>query len=182
MDKLNKLLEKLGLENLIPLLEKLGGEEGIPNLDDSFKLAELFPKLDKFWDTVSMLTRIFVMVGPLVLLGLGLLYFFAPPKEANHKLGFRTPWGMGSVEAWRFTQRVAGSIFGIAGFVMMLVMAKICNGYKTMDPVDAIQSAGQNLLWQAGIILVLCIVCHIIPIIFYTWKGEFRFSKETYKR
>ena len=113
MDKLNELLQKLGID------------KELPKLDENFKLAELFPKLDGFWDTVAKLTRIFVMLGPLILLGLGLWYFFAPPREANRRAGFRTPWGMGSVEAWRFTQRAAGALFSLAGFGLTVAMAII---------------------------------------------------------
>ena len=166
------------MDKLTELLQKLGIDKELPKLDDTFKLAELFPKLDDFWQTVSLLTRIFVMVGPLILLGLGILYFFAPPKEANRKVGFRTPWGMGSVDAWRFTQRVAGALFGLTGFVMMLVMAKVANGYSAMDPVDALQAAGRGLMRQLLVVLIVCVLCHLIPPIFYTWKGEFRFGKK----
>lgn len=166
MDKLNELLQKLGID------------KELPKLDENFKLSELLPKLDDFWQTVAVLTRIFVMAGPLILLGLGLWYFFAPPREANRRAGFRTPWAMGSVEAWQFTQRVAGAIFSLAGFVLTVVMAIICNGYSALEPVDALQSAGKCILWEAGIALGICVICHLIPPVFYTWKGDRRFQKQ----
>ena len=60
---------------------------------EDFKIEKFLPKLDTLWGTIELLTRIFVMAGPLILLGLGLWYFFAPPREANHRAGFRThPW------------------------------------------------------------------------------------------
>ena len=86
------------LKELLPNMDKLDG------LLEDFDIVKLLPKLDTVWDTVTLLTRIFVMAGPLILLGLGIWYFFAPPREANHRAGFRTAWGMGSVDAWRFTQ------------------------------------------------------------------------------
>ena len=100
----------------------------LPELMEDFDLKNYLPKLDTLWGTVELLIRIFVMAGPLILLGLGLWYFLAPPKEANHRAGFRTLWGMGSVEAWRFTQKVAGIAFSVVGFVLTVIMAIICNG------------------------------------------------------
>ena len=149
----------------------------LTELLEGFEIAKFLPKLDTLWGTVETLIRIFVMAGPLILLGLGLWYFFSPPKEANHRAGFRTLWGMGSVEAWLFSQKVAGIAFTVTGFVLTVVMALICNGYRDMEPVDAIQSAGVCLLWQAGIVLVVCLSCHLVPLILFDWKGVRRSEK-----
>ena len=46
---------------------------------------------------------------------MGLLYFFAAPKEANHHFGYRCYFGMGSELAWRFTQRLSGIVLGVLG-------------------------------------------------------------------
>ena len=116
----------------------------------NFDLANYLPKLDTIWDALETLMRILVMTGPLVLLGLGLWYFLAPPREANHRAGFRTLWGMGSVEAWLFTQKVAGIAFSLLGFVLTVVMAIICNGYRGMEISEMVNSAGICLLWQIG--------------------------------
>ena len=165
------------MEKLNELLQKLGIEKELPKLDENFKLSELMPKLDDFWEKAETLIRIFVMVGPLLLLGLGLWYFFAPPKEANRRAGFRTPWGMGSVEAWRFTQRAAGILFCAAGFGLTVAMAAACRGFAAMETVDALQAAGKCILWQVGISLAVCVVSHLTPPVFYTWKGDRRFKK-----
>ena len=57
---------------------------------------------------------------PLLILGLGLTYFLKPPAEANHTFGYRTYFGMGSVEAWQFSQRIGGLVYIILGGVMTL--------------------------------------------------------------
>ena len=140
-------------------------------------IAAMLPDIEVFLLQLEKILRIFVMAGPLTILGLGLWYFFSPPKEANHRAGFRTLWGMGSVEAWLFSQKVAGIAFTVTGFVLTVVMALICNGYRDMEPVDAIQSAGVCLLWQAGIVLVVCLSCHLVPLILFDWKGVRRSEK-----
>ena len=77
-------------------------------LFDELDLTKLLPDADQVLGAVQTVLRLAVMVGPLVLLGFGLLYLFAPPKEANHSLGYRFWWGMASLDAWIFTQKVAG--------------------------------------------------------------------------
>lgn len=149
----------------------------LPGLMEDFDLKNYLPKLDTLWGTVELLIRIFVMAGPLILLGLGLWYFLAPPKEANHRAGFRTLWGMGSVEAWRFTQKVAGIAFSVVGFVLTVIMAIICNGYRNMEPMDTIQSAGVCILWQVGLVLGITVIIHLIPMFFFDWKGTRRSEK-----
>ena len=144
---------------------------------EDFKIEKFLPKLDTLWGTIELLTRIFVMAGPLILLGLGLWYFFAPPREANHRAGFRTPWGMGSVEAWLLTQKISGAAFSVTGFLLTLIMALIANSFRDMDPVDALQSAGKCLLWQAIIIVGVTVICHLIPLALFDWKGNRRSEK-----
>ena len=146
-------------------------------LFENFDLKNYLPKLDTLWGTVETLLRIFVMAGPLILLGLGLWYFLAPPKEANHRAGFRTLWGMGSVEAWQFTQKAAGIAFSVLGFVLTVVMALLCNGYRNMTPDEMILSAAKSLLWQLGLVVVCTLVLHILALILFDWKGVRRSEK-----
>ena len=143
----------------------------------NFDLANYLPKLDTIWGTLETLVRILVMAGPLVLLGLGLWYFLAPPKEANHRAGFRTFWGMGSVEAWQFTQKVAGITFSLLGVGLTVVMAIICNGYRGMELDQVVNSAGVCLLWQIGLTLLAGLLVHILVIFFFDWKGVRRSEK-----
>ena len=146
-------------------------------LFENFDLKNYLPKLDTLWGTVETLLRIFVMAGPLILLGLGLWYFLAPPKEANHRAGFRTLWGMGSVEAWQFTQKAAGIAFSVLGFVLTVVMALLCNGYRNMTPDEMILSAAKSLLWQLGLVVVCTLALHILALILFDWKGVRRSEK-----
>ncbi len=152
--------------------------DSIIALFENFDPAAFIPEVNTLLGQLELLARIAVMIGPLILLGLGLWYFLAPPKEANHHAGFRTLWGMGSVEAWQFTQRIAGICFAVLGFVLTVVMALICNGYRGMDVMDMLWSAVKCILWQIGLVLVDTVGIHIAVIVFFDWKGNRRTKKE----
>lgn len=152
--------------------------DSIIALFENFDPAAFIPEVNTLLGQLELLARIAVMIGPLILLGLGLWYFLAPPKEANHHAGFRTLWGMGSVEAWQFTQRIAGICFAVLGFVLTVVMALICNGYRGMDVMDMLWSAVKCILWQIGLVLVATIGIHIAVIVFFDWKGNRRTKRE----
>ena len=47
--------------------------EKLTQLLENFDLANFLPQLDTLWGTVETLLRIFVMAGPLILLGLALV-------------------------------------------------------------------------------------------------------------
>ncbi len=87
------------------------------------------PDLEHMFDKVEILLRVVVMAGPLLLLGFGLLYLLASPKEANHTLGYRFYWGMSSVEVWQFTQRLAGMVWTVLGLVLSIAMAVVGESY-----------------------------------------------------
>ena len=63
--------------------------ESIKELMDAFDPATLLPELDSVFGKVLLACRVAVMVGPLLLLILGLVYLFLTPKEANHYIGYR---------------------------------------------------------------------------------------------
>lgn len=139
-----------------------------------FNLKAYLPALDSFFGWLELAARLMVMAGPLVLLGMGLWFFLAPTKEANHKVGYRTYFGMGSVEAWRFTQRMAGITWSVLGLVLTVVMGILCNGYRNMETMDMVASAGKSILWQIGLVLVSVVVIELTVFACYDRKGRRR--------
>ena len=104
----------------------------IKEMMDAFDPAALLPELDTITGKIDLVARIAVMAGPIVILVLGLMYLFLAPKEANYRFGYRTWFGMGSVAAWRFTQRLAGIVLGLLGLVLTVVMFFVVNGFGAL--------------------------------------------------
>ena len=121
--------------------------------------------------TVATLTRLAVLVGPIVLLVMGILYFFAAPKEANYHFGYRCYFGMGSEEAWRFTQRLAGIIWAVLGLVLTIVMLIVSGGYGKKDVAEIINSGLTSLIWEIGLAALSCLAINITAMIRYDRKG-----------
>ena len=141
-------------------------------------LGALIPQLDTLMGWVELLLRLCVMAAPLLLLGFGLVFLLAPPKEANYGLGYRFWWGMSSLQAWQFTQRIAGMIWSGLGAVLTIVMALLCTGLRNMDPMDMAWQAGIYVLWEIGLTVVSCIVIDVIVIVRFDSKGYLRSEKE----
>ena len=97
---------------------------------EGFDLGKIIPDLSKFLGRLQTVAGIAVMVGPVVMLALGIWYWLYPPQEANHKIGFRTYFGMGSVEAWQFTQLLAGKVCTTVLFVSLIAMVL----FPELDP------------------------------------------------
>ena len=98
--------------------------EDFKGLMDGFDPLSLLPEVSEVTASMAGIARFIVLIGPVALLVMGLVYRFATPKEANHHLGYRTYFGMGSVEAWRYSQHLAGYAFG--GLEMMLILKGVC--------------------------------------------------------
>ena len=145
--------------------------EDIKVLMDNFDPAALLPDLTTVVGKVEFITRIAVMVGPVVLLVLGILYFFAAPKEANYRFGYRCYFGMGSEEAWRFTQRFAGLVWGVLGLVLTVVMLIITGSFAGNPIMDIIGKGAKCLLWEAGLILVSILGINLTAMLCYDRKG-----------
>lgn len=137
-------------------------------------LGALLPAMDSVLGWIELALRVAVMAGPLLLLGFGLLYLLAPPKEANYGLGYRCWWGMASLESWQYTQRIAGMIWSGLGAVLTILMALLCSGFRDMQPMDMAWQAGIYLLWELVLLVASCIAINVLVII--------RFDKDGYRR
>lgn len=149
-------------------------KETLKSLMNNFDLADYMPQLDTLDGKVELLLRVAVMVGPLVLLGMGLVYFLAAPGEANYHLGYRCYYGMGSVEAWQFTQRLAGIVWSVLGLVLTVVMALIVGGYRDMQMDAMISSAVKCLLWELGLTAVSVLGINVTAMVLFDARGRRR--------
>ena len=104
------------------IMEILGG----------FDIAKLLPEVNATVGFIVLLARIVTFAVPLLILGLGLTYFLKPTPKANHTFGYRTYFGMGSVSAWKYTQKLAGKVWtgvgiglavlAVVGVVLVLIL------------------------------------------------------------
>ena len=140
-------------------------------------LGALLPDLSTVMGWIELAFRVAVMAGPLILLGFGLVYLLSPPKEANYGLGYRFWWGMASLEAWTFTQRIAGMIWSALGAVLTIIMALICAGFRGMDPMDMAWTACICVIVELVLVAAACIGINVIVMKKFDKDG---FSREEY--
>ena len=148
--------------------------EGLKKAFENFDLATLFPKLDTVFGRITLICRVCVLVGPILLLILGLCYLFLAPKEANYYFGYRCYYGMGSVHAWRFTQRIAGMILGGLGLVLTVVMAVLSLGFAAMEIEAMVWRAVWCLVWEAVLSLLATLAINGLAMYWFDRKGELR--------
>ena len=150
-------------------------------LMDAFEPASLLPELDSIIGKLAFVARIAVLLGPAALLLMGLLYLFAAPKEANYYIGYRCYYGMGSVEAWRFTQKIAGIAFAALGLVTGAAALLISSGFAQMDTMGLLWQAVYCVAGEAALVAVTCLVINTVAAVRFDGKGNLR-RKKTGKR
>lgn len=152
--------------------------ESIKELMDAFDPAALLPELSDIFGSLASVCRGAVMIAPIVLLVLGLAYLFLAPKEANYYFGYRTYFGMGSVHAWRFTQRMAGIILGGLGLVLTIIMYVISGSFAKMAVSDMVWKAVDCLVWEAVLALAATLAINLTVAFRFDRKGEYRGKKK----
>ena len=150
--------------------------ENIKQLMDGLDIAALLPDIMDIMNGIALLAQIALFLVPLILLGLGLYYFLLSPKEANFTTGYRCYYGMGSEEAWRFTQRLAGVIWTLAGITMTLGVVLLRYRFAALDLSQLMWTAIFCLLLQGAIVLVLRALIHFIVLLRYDRKGNKRLT------
>lgn len=155
--------------------------DSIKELMDGFDPASLLPELSSVFDFAATVCRIAVLVGPIILLILGLAYLFFAPREANYYFGYRCYYGMGSVEAWRFTQRLAGAVLGGLGLVLTGVMLVMSGSFAGMEAMDMVWKAFWCLIWQAVLVLIANVAIWAVTFFRFDAKGNYRSKKKPSK-
>lgn len=154
-DKIKELLGKLDLQTL---------------------LEEILPDLDPLLDKSAAIARLLMLAGPFVILGMGLYYFLSAPKEANYRSGYRCYWGMGSVEAWRYTQKLAGAVWCLLGLGLAIWMAVASANLAGMALMDAMLQMAIYIFWQAAALFVSRLVINLLVFLRYDAKGVRRYT------
>ena len=148
--------------------------EDLKGLMDGFDPAALLPELDGILEGIVSLARMAVMVGPILLFAAGLAYLLLAPKEANYTFGYRCAFGMGSVEAWRFTQRLAGAVWSVLGLVLSIVMRAKTGNFIDLEISEMLLTAVKCLIWQTAIVAVSCLAINTAVMARFTYDGEYR--------
>ena len=164
------------------LLEAVPTEAGfdfdaVKDMMNNFDPASLLPDLSSIFGWIELVCRFAVLIGPIVLAVLGLAYLFLSPKEANYHFGYRTYFGMGSVEAWRFTQRLAGIVLSLLGLALTGVMLVISGGFAGMEMNDMVWKAFGCLGVEAVLALLANVAISVTAMIRFDRKGNLRKKK-----
>lgn len=148
--------------------------DSIKEMMDGFDPAALLPRIDSVVDWVKLICRLAVLVGPIVLVLAGLSYLLLAPKEANYYFGYRTAFGMGSVAAWRHTQKVAGWMFAGVGLVLTVIMLMVCVTFGGLEPMTAVWRAAKCMIAEAVIALIVVLSINSVAAFTYDYKGNKR--------
>ena len=125
-------------------------------------LSKFVPEMPAFLGGLRALLVLAILIGPILLVTLGAMYLLRPAPEANFKYGFRTYFGMGSIEAWRFSQKIGGLAFGGLGAVLLLVMFIVVLTFFKKDLFQIANTAIVCLIWQAALALIARITVGIL--------------------
>ena len=148
--------------------------KSIKELMDGFDPAALLPEVDTIVGKVQLVCSLAILAAPVIMLLMGLAYLLFAPREANYYFGYRTAFGMGSVSAWRHTQKVAGCIFGGLGLVLTLLMLMICLTLSGREAMDMVWLAVKCLLWEGALGLAAILSINSLAMYTYDYNGNRR--------
>jgi len=147
----------------------------IMDLLNNFSLEKYVPKLDSVMDITQKAIELAVRVGPLCILVLGLIYLLIPPKEANRKAGYRTMFGMGSITAWHFTQRVAGALMTVIGAILTVSAYITVGKIAKLDLMDMAYQAFDAVKAQVIWALIIYVFMFALTAVLFDYQGFCRF-------
>lgn len=137
-------------------------------------LSKLVPQISTFLGLTRTVLILAILTGPILLTTLGALYLFKPAPEANFKYGFRTYFGMGSIEAWEFSQKIAGLAFGGLGAILLVIMIIVVLTLINKDLLRVANTAIVCLIWQAALALIARLTVAILAGIYFDKDGKHR--------
>lgn len=148
--------------------------EFLKSLLNDFDLMTLLPDLADVMTWLVTAVEYALVIGPMLLVALGLLYLLLPTKEANHFVGYRFFWGMGSIKSWRFTQRFAGAVWTVLGLVLVLEANDFRAQIAGMENLELMYQSIELLLKQVYYVVVSCLAVNVVVFLIFRFTGEIR--------
>lgn len=146
----------------------------LKSLISDFDLMSILPDLADVMDWIVKGVNIALIVGPVVLAVLGLWYLLLPTREANHFVGYRFFWGMGSVKSWKFTQRFAGAVWLGVGITLAMEANDNRAVLDSMETIDLMYTAIETIMHQVWYVIVSCLIINLVVFIIFNFKGNVR--------
>ena len=139
-----------------------------------FDLMSILPDLADVMDWIVKGVNIALIIGPVLLAILGLWYLLLPTREANHFIGYRFFWGMGSVKSWKFTQRFAGAVWLYLGVTMAMQANENRASLEAMETIDLMYKAIELIIRQVSSVIISCLAINLVVFIIFNFKGNVR--------
>ena len=148
--------------------------DAIMDFFTNLEAGPVLPDPGTLTDKVETIARVLVIAGPVVMIIMGLLYLYAAPREANHHFGYRCYFGMGSEQAWRFTQRIAGITWTALGAVLTVAMLIVTARFSGQDLLELLTTAAVCVVVEALVLLLASVIIRTIVTARYNRHGERR--------
>ena len=146
----------------------------LKSLISDFDLMALLPEMADVMEWIVTAVGYAVVAGPCILALLGLWYLILPAREANHFVGYRFFWGMGSIKSWKFTQRFAGLVWIILGAVLANNANELREELMAMEKLDMMYEAIILILRQISWVVVVCLAINVVIFFIFDFKGNVR--------
>ena len=152
--------------------------DSLKTLLEDFDIANFLPERNTVMGWVVAVLRLAVLAGPVLLLGLGLVYLLIPPKEANRKAGFRTYFGMGSVIAWNVTQRLAGIVMIPTGLILSIIAYHRIGEFASYDMMTMANVALKMVKSQVICAIAIYVFLFLLTAVLFNRNGDCRFGEK----
>lgn len=146
----------------------------LKTLISDFDLMAMLPDLADLMDWIVKGVNIALIIGPVVLAVMGLWYLLLPTREANHVVGYRFFWGMGSVKSWKFTQRLAGLVWLIMGVRMAREAYERSAQLEALETIELMYTAIEIIISQVGTVIISCVIINAVIFLLFNFKGNYR--------
>ncbi len=151
-------------------------KEAFKELLNGVDFAALLPNIQDIIAVLAPTVQVLVVAGSFVMLAFGLYCLMIAPKEATYLAGYRFRWGMASLDAWRFMQRVAGVVFSVLGMLSAIYMALFTRHLEDLPLMELMTQSCIYIAMQAGLALIGCAVTNFLVICRYDRKGNRRYT------
>jgi len=139
---------------------------------DVEKLGDLLPSAESLMNGMTGWVKLLVLIGPLLMLGFGIYYWFFAPKEANHSMGFRFFYAMSRVEVWQHAQRLAGIAYTALGGILFVIIGLISLRFGRLIAPDMVWLAVKCLIWEVVLAIIATLAVDILIVVLYDYKGD----------
>ena len=131
----------------------------------NFELGDVLPDASTITNQMRTWLTVFMLIGPVLLIILGVWFYFFPRKLMNDEMGFCGLFRTKHKKAWQYSQALSGLCYGILGIVLLIIYGIMCLGFGDLSTEVMAMRTVVCVSIEVALVFIIWVVVQVLTLL-----------------